>query len=130
MQNKNRYSEEAKNLQRAAGIKIDEEMFGYDAGVEMEEDYDVYEDGTDPDESEYADTPLEEREMYGYDKIQNASNSIKAAEEALNGLIEDQKFNGKFKAKFQVYSAKLNDLHAALNNIASANEKPGKTLKP
>ena len=106
----NRYSEEAKNLQRAAGIKIDEEMFGYDAGVETES--------------------LEEREMYGYDKIQNASNSIKAAEEALNGLIEDQKFNGKFKAKFQVYSAKLNDLHAALNNIASANEKPGKTRKP
>ena len=102
-------SDQVLSLQRAAGIKVNEEMAGYDSGVEM---------------------GLSEREMYGYDKIMNAAASVKAAEETLNSLIADQKFNAKFKSKFQVISSKLNDAHAVLNNIASPGKKSEKTLEP
>lgn len=103
------YAADVRAMQRAAGIRITEEMAGYDAGVEM---------------------GINEREMYGYDRILNAASSIKAAEETLNALVADQKFNDKFKDKFQALSAKLNAMHGTLNNLASPNKKPGKKLEP
>lgn len=103
------YADQVRAMQRAAGIRITEEMAGYEAGVE---------------------TGLTEREMYGYDRILDAAASIKTAEETLNALVTDQKFNSRFKQKFQVLSTKLNAMHGELNNVASPNEKPGKKLEP
>ena len=126
------YKEQIKALQRAAGIKITEEVTVSSSGVEMEE-YNAYEDGTDPDESQEAEAPMEEKAqlVYGYDQIMNAINSVKSAEENINALVADQKFNEKHKQKFQVYSQQLNNIQAALNNVASSGAKPKeKTLKP
>ena len=129
------YKEQVKALQRAAGIRISEELAGYKAGVEMEEEYDAYEDGTDPDAVEVSDTPMEEKAqpVYGYDQIMNALNSVKSAQDTINSLVQDQKFNAKHKQKFSVYSKQLNDIQAALNNVASSGATPKqgeKTLEP
>ena len=117
------YAEQVRALQMAAGIRIKEEVTVSSSGVE--EDYDAYEDGTDPDGKEFSDAPLEEKEMYGYDGILDAANGIRAAEEAINKLVADPKFNDRFKRDFQAYSIKLKTMSKDLTNIAS----PGKSKK-
>lgn len=112
MKNNAAYDEQAKSLQRRAGIRKNEEMAGYKAGVEMQE---------------------KAQPVYGYDQITNALNSIKSAQEAINTLVGDQKFNAKHKQKFGIYSKQLNDIQAALNNVVSSGAKPQqgeKTLEP
>lgn len=100
------YAEQVRALQMAAGIRIKEEVTVSSSGVET------------------GDT-LEEKEMYGYDGILNAANSIRAAEEAINKLVADPKFNDRFKRDFQGYSMKLKTMSKDLTNIAS----PGKSKK-
>jgi len=106
------YRDQVRALQRSAGIKITEEMAGYKAGVEIEE---------------------KAQPVYGYDQIMNALNSVKSAQDTINSLVQDQKFNAKHKQKFSVYSKQLNDIQAALNNVASSGATPKqgeKTLEP
>ena len=83
------------------------------------EEYSAYEDGTDPDTKTISQAPLEEKEMYGYDAILNASNSARSAEEALKTLVSDPKFNDRFKQKFQKYSIVLQKMSKDLTNISS-----------
>lgn len=111
------YKEQIKALQRAAGITVTEEVTVSSSGVEAQE----------------MEPPMEEKAqlVYGYDQIMNAINSVKSAEENINALVGDQKFNEKHKQKFQVYSQQLNNIQAALNNVASSGAKPKeKILKP
>lgn len=106
------YDEQAKSLQRRAGIRTNEEMAGYKAGVEMQE---------------------RAQKVYGYEQITNALNSIKTAQDTINSLVQDQKFNSKHKQKFSVYSKQLNDIQAALTNVAASGAQPkqaDKTLEP
>lgn len=109
MKNKKKRTEDINVLMTLAEI-FSEEIAGYKAGVETK--------------------GLTEREMYGYDSILDAAYNIKKAEETLNGLVKDQKFNSKFKRDFQTLSAKLNAMHADLNNVASGKTKEKKTLVP
>lgn len=102
--------EQARRLQAAAGIRLSEEVTVSSSGVEIEE---------------------KRQNPHGYDQMLDAVNKIKEAETLLNSLIEDQKFNERFKPKFQVYLQQLNNIQAALNNAASGGvKKKEKTLTP
>lgn len=129
------YKQQVKALQKAAGIRISEELAGYKAGVEMEEEYDVYEDGTDTDDSKYSDTPLEEKNkpLQGIEKLDPIIAGLKSAQDSMNALIADKDFTGKHKQKLQALSQELNNIQATLSNLASANlknKKKEKTLEP
>lgn len=128
------YRDQVKALQKAAGIQISEEVSGYQSGFEMEEEYDVYEDGTDPDETEYSESgvPMEE-EVGSIQDLDSAIASIKSAQAVINGLIGKQDLGGKgkHKQKLQVLSQELNNIQGALSNLASGNvKKKEKVLKP
>lgn len=128
------YRDQVKALQKAAGIQISEEVSGYQSGFEMEEEYDVYEDGTDPDETEYSESgvPMEE-EVGSIQDLDSAIASIKSAQAVINGLIgkQDLRGKGKHKQKLQVLSQELNNIQGALSNLASGNvKKKEKVLKP
>lgn len=127
------YDDEVRALQRAAGIRRQQISRHIVESEAMDEEYDVYEDGTDPNSDEYSTTPMEERvkPIYGYEQITSALNSVKAAQESLNALVSDRKFNTKHKQKLVVYSKQLNDVQAELTNLSNpGTKKQEKILHP
>jgi ubiquinone biosynthesis protein Coq4 len=99
MQYKERYTEQVRALQRTAGIKINEEVTVSSSGVEME-------------------ASLEEKQIHGYNELLDAANSARTAEEIINKLIADPKFNDKFKVKFQSHLNDLKRISKDLTNIS------------